>query len=132
MIACVETLRGTSAACRAACGAWRPALFVAAVLLTFAACGPEKQKPAEKTPYAVDIEQICHAEQRSGALEQDPSMRSVQVASWLASNLVTDDSRALLGRLAAMAPKQKAETLAAEAKKLGIEPCPMVTVWSGQ
>lgn len=106
--------------------------FVTLLALAVFACRSGTRKKVEKTPYALDLEQICNAEERSGALEQDPSMRSVQVASWLANNLVTDESRALLGELAAMAPDQKAKALAAEAEKHAIAPCPMAAVWSGQ
>lgn len=108
------------------------ATSAALVSIALFACRPSERKPVEKTQYALDIEQICHAEERSGALAQDPSVRSVSVASWLAVNLVTDESRAFLGRLAAMPPAEKAATLGAEAVKQGVDPCPMVTVWSGK
>ncbi len=100
--------------------------------LQLVACSSSKKKPVEKDPYAADIEQICDAEERSGALDQDPSVRSVQVAAWLADHLVTDQSRQLLGRLATLSPADKATALAAEAKKLGISPCPMAQVWSAK
>lgn len=100
--------------------------------LQLVTCSSGKKKPVEKDPYTLDIEQICHAEERSGALEQDPSVRSVQVAAWLANHLVTDQSRLLLGKLAALAPADKATALAAEAKKVGVAPCPMVQVWSAK
>jgi len=102
------------------------------ILLALVSCWPGGRKSAEKTQYAIDVENVCHAEERSGALDQDPSMRSMKVANWLASTLVTEDSRALLGRLAGLAPEEKAALLAGEADKLGVAPCPMVGVWSGQ
>jgi len=81
--------------------------------------------------YRADIENLCHAEERSGALEQDESTRQMLVASWLANAVQTDEAREFLAGLAAVAPAEKAKRRAAEAKRAGVDPCPIANVWSG-
>lgn len=105
---------------------------VLVLLLSATACKKDKREPAGNPPYAQDIERICFAEERSGALEQEPGRRSLVVAHWLGNALKTDESRVLLGRLARMPPRDKSAVLRAEASKLGIERCPMAAVWSAE
>lgn len=83
-----------------------------------------------------DIDRICHAEIRSGAIDMPAGYsKSLTVAQWLGNNLRTDKGRKFLGELRkkyGSNDNKKAAALAAQAKKSGVPDCPLVRTWGGK
>ncbi len=89
---------------------------------------------SEFTPagaFARDVQRICDATARSGALEQEEAYRAVTVAQWLAQNIESQDGRDLLARVARLAPKGKVTELRAAAAKIGLPDCATAAAWTG-
>jgi len=101
-------------------------------LLAWALLGCQQGQHGDpaQTPYARDIDKICHAEERSGALEQPESQRGLVVAQWLGGNLESDGARTFLVRLAQADPAGKTALLEAESRALGMSGCPLAASWT--
>lgn len=102
-------------------------IFLACAVL---GCQQGQQVEQAQTPYARDIDKICHAEERSGALEQPESQRGLVVAQWLGGNIESDGARAFLVRLVQADPARKTALLETESRALGITGCPLARSWS--
>ncbi|ACY17124.1 mucin-associated surface protein (MASP) [Haliangium ochraceum DSM 14365] len=87
---------------------------------------------AEATGYAAEMADICHAEERSGALELSEAERPFTVAQWLGGRVRSDEGRAFLGALAQVSAAAKPDVLDAEAAKLGLDTCPLADRWRAQ
>ncbi|HUS66205.1 MAG TPA: hypothetical protein VMZ28_16745 [Kofleriaceae bacterium] len=79
--------------------------------------------------YRTDLENICDAEARSGALQQDPNQRATHVAMWLGPRVQTDEARKFLAGLGAMPAKDKGDVLRREAARVGLSTCPLAETW---
>ncbi len=81
--------------------------------------------------YRSDMENICDAEARSGALapDQDPNRRAFVVARWLAGRIQTDEGRKFLGSLQKLEGAQKGDALRREAARVGLSACPLAETW---
>jgi hypothetical protein len=100
----------------------------AAVVVAFAlACQGARSSVSE--PYRADLENLCDAEARSGALEQPESARAFTVAQWLGPALKTSEARSFLASLAAASPSQKGVLLREEAAKAGLKACALADTW---
>lgn len=76
--------------------------------------------------YKQDLQDICNAEQRSGASKTVSARdQAVTVANWLVKTLRTDEARNLMSSLADKTPQQQSEALRAEALAHGITACPL-------
>ena len=102
--------------------------LIASVLLV-AAC--QSGGDSVSTEYRTDIENICDAEVRSGALapDQDPNRRAFVVARWLAGRIQTDDGRHFLGSLQKLKGGEKGNALRREAARVGLSSCPLAETW---
>jgi hypothetical protein len=100
------------------------AALVAALAL---ACQGTKSSVSEA--YRADLENLCDAEARSGALDQPESARAFTVAQWLGPALKTAEARSFLAGLAAAGPSQKGLLLREEAAKAGLKSCPLADTW---
>lgn len=102
-------------------------------LVALAAAAPGCQRGGESISqaYRADLENICDAEARSGALapDQDPNRRAFVVASWLGGRIRSEEGRQFLGSLQKLAPKAKGDALRAEAKRVGLAGCPLAETW---
>jgi hypothetical protein len=103
--------------------------LAAALLVLAAACQPSSSGSGVPAEYRADIENICDAEARSGAREQDPGRRAYVVASWLGPVIKTQEARQFLGRLGGLSPADKPAALVAEARKVGLEHCATADAW---
>lgn len=104
---------------------------IAAILVSCVACGSGGSQAGSgvSAAYKRDLDNMCHAEERSGALDQDESTRQTLVATWLASTIQTQEARAFLAELAKAPSGEKGALIAKEAKRVGVEPCPLASVW---
>jgi hypothetical protein len=90
---------------------------VLSLVLLLAGCGSA----------AKDFENICHAEERSGAASvTDPSERAMRIAQWIEANLTSSDAREAFAALASAVPEQRGELLRTAARESGYTgECPM-------
>jgi hypothetical protein len=100
--------------------------LLVASLLAFACQNGSSGAPSA---YRTDLENICDAEARSGALEQDPNRRSLVVAQWIAGRLQSEQGRKFLASLVQLAPAEKGKALRREAAAVGLERCPLADTW---
>ncbi len=107
-------------------------LVFAGLLAALVSCSKSEDSHAhEDTPYVRDIDRICHAEEHSGALQEEPGARPMMVALWLAKNMETDEGRTFSAKLSQASPKEKVALLKAEADKARIKDCALIKAWSG-
>ena len=104
------------------------ALIVSA-LLAAAAC--QGGGDSVSSAYRADVENICDAEARSGALapDQDPNRRVFVVTRWLAGRIQTGDGRQFLGSLQKLNGAAKGDALRREAARVGLASCPLAETW---
>ena len=81
--------------------------------------------------YRTDVENICDAEARSGALapDQDPNRRGIVVATWLAGRIQSEEGRQFLGSLQKLKAGAKGDALRREAARVGLNACPIADTW---
>ena len=102
----------------------------AAVLLLLVAAACQRGSGDSVAPaYRADFENICNAEERSGALQEDPNRRATVVATWIGPRLQTEEARTFLAGLAAMAPKEKGDALRRESARAGLASCALAETW---
>lgn len=88
--------------------------------------------PAGVDPrYQAEVADICFAEERSGALQQDQSERPMVVAQWLGTRIATQQARDFLASIARAEPAEKVTLLQAESRRVGLASCPLVQSWGG-
>jgi len=92
------------------------------------AAGPVRTA-APDSPYAKDIESICDAVTRSGADKVDPDAKTFTVATWLGTNITTDEGRKFLVRIQPLVGAEKATALETEAKRVGLSGCALADEW---
>ena len=100
-------------------------------VLVIGALGCQSGSGSAPAAYRVDLENICDAEARSGALapDQDPNRRAVVVATWLAGRIQTQEGRQFLASLQKLKAAEKGEALRREAARLGLTGCPLAETW---
>lgn len=81
------------------------------------------------TPFARDLDRICHGEERSGALEKPRGERPMLVAYWLANNIESQDGREFLGRFGRSDASGKVALLDSETRRVGLSSCPLIERW---
>jgi hypothetical protein len=103
--------------------------FIVSALLAAAAC--QGGGDSVSSAYRADVENICDAEARSGALapDQDPNRRIFVVAQWLAGRIQTSEGRQFLGSLPKLKGAAKGEALRREAARVGLSACPLAETW---
>lgn len=81
--------------------------------------------------YRTDIENICDAEARSGALapDQDPNRRAFTVAAWIGGRIQSEEGRQFLGSLQKLKGGEKGAALRREAARVGLAACPLAETW---
>jgi hypothetical protein len=82
--------------------------------------------------YRADISRLCNVMHLSGADEQAPEERVYTTANWLGNNLETQQGRDYLVTFTQASDPDKPKTLLAEAKRVGVSPCPLADHWQGQ
>jgi hypothetical protein len=87
--------------------------------------------PGVDARYQAEVADICFAEERSGALQQDESQRLMIVAQWLGTRIGTQQGRDFLAGIARAAPAEKVTLLQAESRRVGLASCPLVQSWGG-
>jgi hypothetical protein len=111
------------------------ALVVLSVALSsIAACQHgEEGSPAAgpATPLDRDIDRICNAEARSGALEQpEGTGRQVVIAQWLGANIESDDGHQFLVTIQPLEGAAKAKALREAATRAHLPACPLADSWA--
>ncbi len=103
--------------------------MIALPLAAALACQSGARSVSQK--YRADIENICDAEARSGALapDQDPNRRAIAVATWLGRRIQTDEGRQFLGSLQKLQGGAKGAALRREAARAGLTACPLAETW---
>ena len=76
-----------------------------------------------------EIEALCEAVTRSGADKVDPDAKTFTVATWLGSNITTDEGRKFLVRIQPLVGAEKASALETEAKRVGLTGCSLADEW---
>jgi hypothetical protein len=103
------------------------------VLVALAALvGCQKQAETDRAaqaPYRADLENICDAEARSGALAEDPARRALAIAQWIGPVLKTQEARDFLAGLTRAQGKAKGDALRAEAARVGLSGCALADTW---
>jgi len=79
--------------------------------------------------YKSDLEKLCDVVARSGGAEVQGHDRMYLVATWLGSNLETQDARKFLARIQPLAGEAKGLALEAEAKRVGLAGCELANEW---
>lgn len=85
--------------------------------------------PIGCNPVSSDFDNLCHAQERSGSTGTTPEDYA-NAMRWADRAMRTQEARGAVGRLATMAPNDKAAFLRAEAAKVGVSPCPLADSWS--
>ncbi|HEU5055733.1 MAG TPA: hypothetical protein VFU21_04385 [Kofleriaceae bacterium] len=100
-------------------------------LLAAAAPACQRGSDSASPAYRADIENICDAEARSGALapDQDPNRRAFVVATWLPGRIRSDEGRQFLGSLQKLSGGAKGDALRREAARVGLSACPLAETW---
>jgi hypothetical protein len=80
-------------------------------------------------PVKSDFDNLCHAQQRSGAMGTAPEDYA-NAMRWADRAMRTQEARGVVGRLATMSPHDKGVFLRAEAAKVGVTPCPLADSWA--
>jgi hypothetical protein len=99
----------------------------ALLCLLVVAC--QKGPTVDKT-YQRDIANLCDAERLSGALDSPEGGRAPMVAAWLGENIVTQEARDFLARLAGMPGTEKAAALRNEGRRVEIGHCALADTWA--
>ena len=100
------------------------AAVVAAAL--FAGC---KKTPHEESPYAGDIRKLCNVMKLSGAdVAKDPQ-KPLLTAQWLGANIQTKEAHEFMIKIQELEGEQRAKAYEEEAKKVGLDDCPIATEW---
>lgn len=103
---------------------------IAAVVFCLLAAACQRGAGDSVAPaYRTDVENICDAEARSGALKEDPNQRAMLVAAWIGPRLQTDEARKFVAGLSPMKPKDKGDALRREAARVGLSTCPLAETW---
>lgn len=76
---------------------------------------------------AKDFENICHAEERSGAASiTDPARKAMTVAQWLNDHVTSGDAKAFMSAIASASSESRGELLRQAAREAGYTgDCPM-------
>jgi hypothetical protein len=96
---------------------------------------PAPTAPADPAPgappkaYAGDIQKLCDVVRLSGAETESPDDRRLPIATWLAANLTTAESRQFLARIQPLGGVDKADALDAEARRVGLAGCALAAEW---
>jgi len=110
---------------------WILAGAVAVAGMSGCQSGSSESKPAA-TPasalYRADIARLCDVIHQSGADQRPDEERMYVTAQWLGDNLQTEEGRAFLVTFQQSA--DKAATLLAEAKRVGVDACPLASLWT--
>lgn len=96
---------------------------------TQAARPGQPDAPPPSKEYAGDIAKLCDVVRLSGAEAESPEDRRLPVASWLAANLATAESRQFLAQIQPLEGANKAEALDAEARRVGLTGCALAAEW---
>ena len=109
-------------------------LYLLAVVAAVACQSSEKDAPTTSVDaaYKADLEALCDVVNRSGTAELDPGDRTMKIATWLGSNLKTQDARKFLSKIRPIKGPAKGDAIDAEAKRLGIPSCPLAAEWRAQ
>lgn len=101
------------------------------LLVVAGALGCQSGSDTVSQAYRTDVENICDAEARSGALapEQDPNRRAFVVATWLAGRIQSEQGRQFLGSLQKLKAGAKGDALRREAERVGLSGCPLAETW---
>lgn len=94
-----------------------------------AAAAPEAPVTKE---YAGDIAKLCEVVQLAGPDVEQASDRRLPIATWLAANLTTTESRQFLARIQPLVGTRKADALDAEARRVGLAACSLSAEWRAQ
>jgi hypothetical protein len=84
---------------------------------------------ATTSEYAGDVERLCNAMTLSGADKLPQGERMMPLAQWVAANLKTPEGKAFMLKTNQMPKGEHAEALVAEAKRVGLEDCPLAAYW---
>ena len=87
--------------------------------------------PGVDARYQAEVADICFAEERSGALQQDEGQRLMLVAQWLGTRIHTQQGRDFLAGVARAPAAEKGNLLQVEATRVGLASCPLVQSWGG-
>ncbi len=106
-------------------------LYLLALVVVVACQSSEKATPgtAVDAAYKADIEALCDVVNRSGTADVDPGDRTMKIATWLGTQLKTQDARRFLSKIRPIKGPAKGEAIEAEAKRLGITTCPLADEW---
>ena len=85
--------------------------------------------PPTDTPYARDVDRICHAAEHSGA-DRESGGRSLVIAEWLATHLESPEGRELMRALSSRPDGERGALLGSEAARVGIRSCAMLAEWA--
>jgi hypothetical protein len=106
---------------------------VFACLAVVAGCQRSRDPAATAVPaaYRADIENLCDAMVRSGATQRPADEHTLVVATWLGSNLQTEEAHQYLVQIQPLTGDAKAAALEAEAQRVGLARCALADVWRG-
>ncbi len=109
-------------------------LYLLALVAVVACQSSDKATPttAVDAAYKADIEALCDVVNRSGTADDAPGDRTMKIATWLGTNLKTQDGRRFLSKIRPIKGPAKGDAIDAEAKRLGIATCPLAAEWRAQ
>jgi hypothetical protein len=89
-----------------------------------------KATGATTNEYAGDIERLCNAMTLSGADKLPQGERMMPLAQWMAKALKTPEGKAFMLKTNQL-PRgpEHVEALMSEAKRVGLEDCPLAEYW---
>ncbi len=91
----------------------------------------QNSEPAkvDDAAYKADIEALCDVINRSGTADMDPHERAMKIATWLGTNMKTQDGRKFLSKIRPIKGADKGDALDAEAVRVGLPGCALATEW---
>lgn len=109
-------------------------LYLLAVVAAVACQSSDKEASVTTADaaYKADIEALCDVVNRSGTADLTPGDRTMPIATWLGTNLKTQDARRFLSKIRPIKGAAKGDAIDAEAKRLGIASCPLAVEWRAQ
>lgn len=86
-------------------------------------------RPPVTAAYKEDIANVCDVVHRSGADKLPPGERAPSIAMWLGPNIHTENGHEFLVAIQPLTGESKASALEVEAKRVGLDGCPLAAEW---
>ena len=99
--------------------------------LAIASAEAKAVAPEPMTDLELDLDRLCNAEERSGALDLPTGDRALHTGIWLAKNIETQEVRDFVAALTKLGPEERIALLQGKLAEHTITQCEIVHAWKG-